>query len=359
VRNLFKNPAWRTALVLPFLGLAGAMLWWRGPDWNQVGDAFSAVRWEWVVAAVGFNLISVVVRAFAWRTVINQALPEPHPSFGIVFSAFSVGLFANAVLPGRVGELARVAVLTRRLPGRQGVWATLVGSVFAHRVFDIFPSLALVIWVLATARIPSWALTSLIALAFIGGSLLTVGLLAARRQPGEHLRLEAGLGPVRRLFTMARYGLAVLREPVPALTALFFQCMGWFTQLLAVWSAMKAFHIYQPLTAAALVLVLMNIATILPLWPGNVGLLQAAIAIPLRNQYGVALAKGFAFGFGLQLIEASVGIGVGMIFLAREGLSFAMLQVMPDATKAEVPLESQEEDSKTPPAKRARARVPG
>ena len=39
----------------------------------------------------------------------------PHPRFPLVFSAFSVGLFANAVLPGRIGELARVAVLTRKL----------------------------------------------------------------------------------------------------------------------------------------------------------------------------------------------------------------------------------------------------
>src|SRR5581483_9522372 len=51
--------------------------------------------------------------------------------------AFSVGLFANAILPGRIGELARVAVLTRKLPGRRGAWATLVGTVFAHRVFDV------------------------------------------------------------------------------------------------------------------------------------------------------------------------------------------------------------------------------
>ena len=62
-RALREPRAWRAALVLPFMGLAGAMLWWRGPDWNQVGDAFSAVRWEWVVAAVGFNLLSVVARA--------------------------------------------------------------------------------------------------------------------------------------------------------------------------------------------------------------------------------------------------------------------------------------------------------
>jgi hypothetical protein len=58
------------------------------------------------------------------------------------------------------------------------------------------------------------------------------------------------------------------------------------------------------------------------------------------------------------LIEASVGVGVGMIFLAREGLSFAMLRRMPDASEAEVPQAEQEAlpDGGNP---RARARVPG
>ena len=355
MKRVLQSPMWRLAIVLPFLGLAGLLLWWRGPDWSMVGDAFTVVRWEWVVVAIGLNLLSVFVRALAWRTVIRQAMPPPHPASGIVFSAFSVGLFANAVLPGRVGELARVAVLTRRLPGRRGVWATLVGSVFAHRVFDLFPTLLLVFWVLATAKIPRWALTSLLALAVIGVTLFAVGFLSARRHPGSHTLIEAGLGSARGVVAMARYGLGVLRAPLPALLALLFQCLGWTCQLFAVWAAMRAFHIYKPLPAAGLVLVLMNIATILPLWPGNVGLLQAAIAFPLQ-QYGVDLAQGIAFGFGLQAIEASVGVGVGLIFLAREGLSFAMLRVMPEATRAEVP----EPERPPPPApERERARVPG
>ena len=74
---------------------------------------------------------------------------------------------------------------------------------------------------------------------------------------------------------------------------------------------MRAFDIHEPLSAAALVLVLMNVATIFPLWPGNVGLLQAAVAIPLVP-YGVPYARGFAFGIGLQVIEMSVGVGVGL-----------------------------------------------
>ena len=53
----------------------------------------------------------------------------------------------------------------------------------------------------------------------------------------------------------------------------------------------------------------------------------------------MSYARGFAFGIGLQAIEASVGVGVGLVFLAREGLSFAMLKRMPDAAQAEMPEE--------------------
>ena len=90
--------------------------------------------------------------------MIDEAVPPPHPRFLLVFSAFSVGLLANAVLPGRVGELARVAVLDATAwQSSRGLWATLVGTVFAHRVFDLVPVLLLVVWVLFAAKIPHWA----------------------------------------------------------------------------------------------------------------------------------------------------------------------------------------------------------
>ena len=89
---------------------------------------------------------------------------------------------------------------------------------------------------------------------------------------------------------------------------------------------MRAFD-FGTVPAAALVLVLMNVATVFPFWPGNVGLLQAAIALPLK-QYGVAYGTGFAFGLALQAVEMSVGVGLGLVFLAREGLSFANLRGM-------------------------------
>jgi len=338
---------WRLLVPVVLLAFAGAMLWWRGPDWHAVGHAFTRVRWEWVVAAIGLNLLSVVARAACWHTTIKQAMPKPRPGFGLVFSAFCVGLLANVVIPGRVGELARVAVLVRRVPNRQRAWGNLIGSVVAHRMFDLFPVIGLVIAVLLTAGLPHWAIVSLAVVLGISAVVFVFVVLAARR---HQTPLGADHGTIRELLAQTRVGLAIMRAPAPATTAAAFQSLGWFCQLLAVWSAMRAFTIHEPLEVAALVLVLMNVATIFPLWPGNVGLLQAAIALPLR-QYGVAYGKGFAFGIGLQAIEASVGVGIGLVFLAREGLSIATLREMPQEAPQ---LEEQAEEPE-----RARAGVSG
>jgi uncharacterized protein (TIRG00374 family) len=354
VRARLPHSPWVRVGVVLFMAFgAGALLWWRGPNWSAVGSAFQTVKWHWVVVAIAFNLVSIIVRSIAWQTVIAQAIPPPRPGYPLVFSAFCVGLFGNAVLPGRIGELARVAVLSRKMPSREGTWATLVGTVFAHRVFDVIPSALLIVYVLITARIPGWAITSLIAVVSVGSALFVLAFVSARK---HHRSVLEEAGTLKRLVIMAQRGLGVMHEPLPAAIAIFFQCLGWLCQLFAVYTAMRAFGIHASMPAAGLVLVLMNVATIFPLWPGNVGLLQAAIALPLL-QYGVAYADGFAFGIGLQAIEASVGIGVGLVFLAREGISFAILRRMPEVTAANEgpqPENGRPRDEKS----RERARVP-
>jgi uncharacterized membrane protein YbhN (UPF0104 family) len=327
-----RSPRGRLILLGVLLAVFAALVAWHHPEFNLVEEAFAAVSWFWVGVAVVVNLVSVAVRASAWRVVITHAIPAPFPPWRVVFSAFCVGLLGNAALPGRVGELARVAVITRHVRRRPGTWATIVGTVFTHRMFDVIASIGLVVYVLYTARIPDWVKPALAIVLGVGFGLLLAGIALARR------RLEppvSELSAVRRLFRMARYGLTVLGRPGPAILALCFQLLGWTAQVFAVWAAFRAFQIELGFPAAALVLMLMNVVTVFPFWPGNVGLLQAAIAFALLS-YGVAYPHGFAYGIGLQAIEASVGVGLGTLFLAREGFSFAMLKRMPDVTEVEV-----------------------
>ena len=46
-------------VVLAAVGIV-ALLWWRGPAWSAVADAFTAVEWHWLAAAVAHELGALV-----------------------------------------------------------------------------------------------------------------------------------------------------------------------------------------------------------------------------------------------------------------------------------------------------------
>ena len=120
IRVSSRRRRWRL-LVVPLLAVAVALVVWRGPDWQLVHDAFTAVRWAWVVAAIGLNLLSVSrARSRGTRRSSSRSTP-PHPALPRSSSPRSRSACSRTrCCPGRVGELARVAVLRRRIPGRQG-----------------------------------------------------------------------------------------------------------------------------------------------------------------------------------------------------------------------------------------------
>jgi uncharacterized membrane protein YbhN (UPF0104 family) len=324
---LVRSRHGKLALLVAIVAVVTGVAVWRAPDLDMVGGAFAAVKWQWVLASFAANLLSTWFRIAAWQVALEQALPRPHPRHRHIVSAFSVGLLANAVLPGRVGEFARVAVLARHLERRAGVWPSVVGSIVVHRLFDVIPTAGLAAYVLVTARLPGWAVPGLEVMLGVGGILLGVGFLLAR--PGR--RQTAGGRRVVRLLATARHGFAVLRTPGPAVAASLLQLAAWALQLFAVWLAFRGFQLEEPIAAAALVLLVVNVALAFPLWPGAVGLFQAAVALALLP-YGIGYDHGFAFGVGLQAIETTVGVGLGLAFLAREGLSLAALRQMPKVT---------------------------
>ncbi len=157
-----------------------------------------------------------------------------------------------------------------------------------------------------------------------GSSFFVLGIVAARRYERD---AAGAAGRIRVALVRVREGLGVFRRLEPAMRAAGLQTVAWALQLAAVWVAMRAFQLSLPLIAAGAVLALLNVALIVPLWPGNVGLQQTAVALPLVA-YGVVYARGFAYGIGLQAIESSVGYAVGVLFLLREGLTIGRLRAV-------------------------------
>ena len=84
-------------------------------------------------------------------------------------------------------------MLTRHVRRRPGTWATIVGTVFAHRLFDVVAAVALVLFTLYVAPIPEWAAPVLAVVIGVGLGLLLAGFAA--RAPASPAADSRSSGP--------------------------------------------------------------------------------------------------------------------------------------------------------------------
>ena len=68
--------------------------------------------WWWVIAAFGLNLASILLKAVVWKAALDT-IPRTSPRFQYVHvvPALFIGFLLNTLLPARLGEIGRVAVL--------------------------------------------------------------------------------------------------------------------------------------------------------------------------------------------------------------------------------------------------------
>ena len=103
----------------------------RGTDWGQVGTMLAHARLGWVAALLVASLATVYIRAQRWHVLLRPLGAVPFPS---VLSATAIGFGASTVLPLRLGEIVRPALLARG--ARIGMSAAL-SSVVLERLFDM------------------------------------------------------------------------------------------------------------------------------------------------------------------------------------------------------------------------------
>ena len=90
----------------------------------------TSMHYGWVAAAILTTLFSFVLRVLRWQVLLSAARSVP---FWHAFHPLMIGFMVNCVLPGRVGELARPAILYQR---SQVPYPTGLATVVAERLFD-------------------------------------------------------------------------------------------------------------------------------------------------------------------------------------------------------------------------------
>ena len=255
------------------------------------------VAWWWVIASLGLNLLSILLKAVVWKIALDTIPGKPRFLYAHVVPALFIGFLLNTLLPARIGEIARVAVLQRRLKlvGTDVPTATLAGSVVAEQIVLAIALVVIMALQLPFVNVP--ARFEHMILAF--GGVIIVVLLAviglemfsrrSRRRVRSDLAFARGQQALAMLHPIARgmqRGQTVLRRPAHRRRR-----AGRRARLLgradraASTPRSHAADIQPSIGMAGLVFLVSTLVQLFPFWPGNVGLFQAAVAQVLVQAY--------------------------------------------------------------------------
>jgi uncharacterized protein (TIRG00374 family) len=277
---------------------------------TQVVAALTTARPAWLVLALLCYVMILPLWALQWSVL---APPTQRPAYARMVGVIAMTSSVLNTTPMLVGEAAGVVFLvTRAGLDRAAALSVLAMDQLVLGIAKI-GVLVLATWLLV---LPLWMERGLRTLSGLV-LLLLLALLAVAWGDATVERLARQL-PERaaRALRAAAEALAPLRSPSRGGGALAIALAKKLAELLAILCVQRAFGVTLPFASAVLVLATLNLATLLPIVPGNVGVYEAATVIAY-TYLGVApeLALGIAL---VQHACYFVALGIpGYGWLAR------------------------------------------
>lgn len=121
-----------TSLILGILiSVATLYLAFRNVPFADLVNYLLSINYFWAIPSVLAGLLSFYLRVVRWQIILESARKV---SFWNAFHPLMTGFMINCILPGRIGEIARPAILKKNnnIP-----FTTGLATVAAERVFDV------------------------------------------------------------------------------------------------------------------------------------------------------------------------------------------------------------------------------
>jgi uncharacterized membrane protein YbhN (UPF0104 family) len=281
----------RSGRLLALLALAGLIVVaMQRMDLGRAAAQLTVVRGQWLALAIACYAAILPLWAWQWA-LLSPRTPtsRPRDMLGVVALTSSV---LNTT-PMLVGEATAVVLLvTRAGLGRPAALSVLAMDQLLVGV----AKLCVLALAAIVAPLPDWmtrAVLGLLASLLLLGAALVVAAWRHADVEGAlaHLvpgRMAAGLGAFAR-------SLDPLRSAARGLPALGLALLKKAAEVAAIMCVHRAFGLPGSVAAAVVVLAVLNLATLLPVVPGNVGVFEAAVVLAL-TRFGVTpeLALGVA-----------------------------------------------------------------
>jgi uncharacterized membrane protein YbhN (UPF0104 family) len=276
----------------------------------------SDIDWSPFALALAFLAAMQLARAWAWRNVLRAAYPGTRISFLRLSAAYLAGAGINAIVPARAGDVTKVFLVKRQIPGSS--YPAVTSSFLVQTVFDTTAGVLVFIYAITQGLLPRpprlpnlpafeisfWAShpkTFAIASAVLLLAIALAVLLLAHR--------------ARRFWERVKQGVVILTRPRRYLREVaVWQGVGWLCRFAAFWFFLEAFGIGGSVGNVMLVMSVQAISTIVPFTPGGAGAQQALLVATLRGPSRTAVLS-FSVGTQIAMAAWSVVLGFAAILL--------------------------------------------
>lgn len=314
----------RIALAVGGSVLMGALALKR-IDWSATWAALSHIGPGWLLGGLTSVALTAQCRAERWRLLFEAGHAPARPRLlGMVWG----GQALNALIPARLGELARIWLAARDGPAGapEAAW-----TVAAEKLLDSLTLLTAVVIVSIWAPLPVWLRSGAIALAI--ATLVSVGALSLTAAWRTALvswleRLSARRVwfrrlPLAALLSAVSAGARLLWAGRLAWQLALWSALGFGAGMLTNWLTAQALGIEMSWLAAALLLTVLQMSAILPLptLPGRAGLFHYLCVLAL-GLFGVAREPALGYALilhGLTYLPMAVAGPVSLAWLQRRG----------------------------------------
>jgi uncharacterized membrane protein YbhN (UPF0104 family) len=275
---------------------------------NTAGGAVTAAttpNWLLLAAAFGIGAIVQPLRALAWRQTLGSGV-----GFRAVYASSAVGSFLDTILPGRLGEASKVAVLRAAAAERWPGLPKAGGSLLAAHMTEAIAFCLVGATAGSFLPLPQWARGALVgAVVFAAGAMLLA------------FALHHKIG--KRLPKSVDGFLASAAAPRPVLLkALAILVATWAVRWIGVLLTLNAVGVHASVGTALIYMTVTGLANTAPILPGNAGLYQGAAvgALAMVGHVGsAAVAASLVMPVMASVITAAAAL-VGLALYGRQAI---------------------------------------
>ena len=300
----------------------------RQIDLPALWRALTEARYIYVIPAALLLLVGQMTRALRWQVLLGGALP-----FRRAFSITNVAYLVNAILPLRMGEVARAYLATRTDPPVPVLKSA--STIIVERLLDLLAVMVLLGLALAAAPLPdAYRATAVVLVpSVVVGFLLLVVLSRQRAFAHRMLNWVSGWLPAAaKKYALSEWldhfldGLTPLTQPRALLLVLLWTVCSWGFSTVAGYILMLAFFEQASWVTTCLYIAASSLAIAVPAVPGSLGPFEISILVALNaTGYGDLYDTAAAFALVVHGVNLVVFTLAGLIGFIQEGISLGQL----------------------------------